>query len=206
MPTKYDERAMALTSPAKSPVEVSSDTPRSYLVRSVFDAQRATGEAHEAFLRVAHQCAELLGKHLAFQFKLIETGKNGRDHGSESFDRTTDVSRAPDFPRIDPEPVWLDRSQCLEFAIGSIGAVMGPEFAEIDGFPTRVRLPDEPLMLVDRILSIEGHPRSPGTSTAGGLPRRSRSKRVKRTCCSALISALTSRRRVWLYTDFWTPP
>jgi 3-hydroxymyristoyl/3-hydroxydecanoyl-(acyl carrier protein) dehydratase len=160
MPTKYDERAMALTSPAKSPVEVSSDTPRSYLVRSVFDAQRATGEAHEAFLRVAHQCAELLGKQLAYQFKLIETGKNGRDHGSESFDRTTDVSRAPDFPRIDPEPVWLDRSQCLEFAIGSIGAVMGPEFAEIDGFPTRVRLPDEPLMLVDRILSIEGHPRS----------------------------------------------
>ena len=38
--------------------------------------------------------------------------------------------------------------------------VLGPEFAGIDRFPTRVRLPDEPLMLVDRILSVEGQPRS----------------------------------------------
>jgi hypothetical protein len=54
----------------------------------------------------------------------------------------------------------LDRDQCLEFAIGSIGRVLGPAFAEIDTFPTRVRLPDEPLMLVDRILTIEGEPLS----------------------------------------------
>src|SRR5439155_2215728 len=37
---------------------------------------------------------------------------------------------------------------------------LGPEFASVDAYPTRVRLPDEPLMLVDRILSIEGEPRS----------------------------------------------
>ncbi len=44
----------------------------------------------------------------------------------------------------------------MEFAIGSIAKVLGPEFAEVDTYPVRVRLPDEPLMLVDRILSIEG--------------------------------------------------
>ena len=33
-------------------------------------------------------------------------------------------------------------------------------FAEIDRHPTRVRLPDEPLMLVDRILEIDGEPLS----------------------------------------------
>ena len=38
--------------------------------------------------------------------------------------------------------------------------MLGPEFAEVDAFPTRVRLPDEPLMLVDRIVSISGTPRS----------------------------------------------
>ncbi|RIK75612.1 MAG: type I polyketide synthase [Planctomycetota bacterium] len=54
-----------------------------------------------------------------------------------------------------PAPV-LDREQCLEFAIGSIAEVLGPQFAEVDSFPTRVRLPDEPLMLVDRITEIEG--------------------------------------------------
>ena len=38
--------------------------------------------------------------------------------------------------------------------------MLGPEFAAIDRFPTRVRLPDEPLMLVDRILSSRASQRS----------------------------------------------
>lgn len=59
--------------------------------------------------------------------------------------------------------VLLDRAMCLEFAVGSIAKVLGPEFAEVDTFPTRVRLPDEPLMLVDRILALEGEPRSLGS-------------------------------------------
>src|SRR5581483_5284790 len=56
--------------------------------------------------------------------------------------------------------VWLERAQCLEFAVGSIASVLGSAFAEADAFPTRVRLPDEPLMLVDRILEVSGEPRS----------------------------------------------
>jgi 3-hydroxymyristoyl/3-hydroxydecanoyl-(acyl carrier protein) dehydratase len=50
--------------------------------------------------------------------------------------------------------------------VGSIASVLGEEFAEVDLHPTRVRLPDEPLMLVDRILSIEGESRS---MTAGKI-------------------------------------
>ena len=61
-----------------------------------------------------------------------------------------------------PTPV-LDRAQCMEFAVGSIGAVLGPMFAPADAFPTRVRLPDEPLMLVDRVVALEGEPGSMGT-------------------------------------------
>ncbi|MFL5327830.1 MAG: beta-ketoacyl synthase N-terminal-like domain-containing protein [Gemmataceae bacterium] len=57
-------------------------------------------------------------------------------------------------------PTALDRSQCLAFATGDVAPVVGPRFAEIDYFPTRVRLPDEPLMLVDRILAIEAQPLS----------------------------------------------
>ena len=52
------------------------------------------------------------------------------------------------------------RDMCLTFARGSVAAVLGPEFAPIDAHPTRVRLPDEPLMLCDRIMSVEGEPRS----------------------------------------------
>jgi PfaB family protein len=51
---------------------------------------------------------------------------------------------------------WLDRDGCLAFARGAIAPVLGEFFAPIDAYPTRVRLPDEPLMLVDRILSISG--------------------------------------------------
>ncbi len=65
------------------------------------------------------------------------------------------------FPVMPVEPpTSLNREQCMEFAIGKIGRVLGQKFAEIDKHPTRVRLPDEPLMLVDRILSIEGEPLS----------------------------------------------
>lgn len=53
-------------------------------------------------------------------------------------------------------PPAFDRELCMEFAIGKLGNVLGPEFAVVDSYPTRVRLPDEPLMLVDRILTVEG--------------------------------------------------
>ncbi|MGC8641626.1 MAG: type I polyketide synthase, partial [Isosphaeraceae bacterium] len=73
--------------------------------------------------------------------------------------RTADPTGAMPEPN-ESVPMRLDRDKCLEFAIGSIGAVLGSEYAEIDSHPTRVRLPDEPLMLVDRIVRIEGQPRS----------------------------------------------
>ncbi len=60
-----------------------------------------------------------------------------------------------------PAPAF-DRRQCLEFARGLAANVLGPAFAEVDTFAVRVRLPDEPLMLVDRILSVEGEPLSLG--------------------------------------------
>ena len=63
-------------------------------------------------------------------------------------------------PAPSPQPPVLGREMCMEFAIGSIAKVLGPAFAEVDSYPTRVRLPDEPLMLVDRIITIEGEPRS----------------------------------------------
>lgn len=50
----------------------------------------------------------------------------------------------------------FSREMCLEFATGSVARVLGPEFAVVDTYAVRVRLPDEPLMLVDRILSVEG--------------------------------------------------
>lgn len=55
-------------------------------------------------------------------------------------------------------PTAFDRAQCLAFAVGTIAEVLGPAYADVDAHPTRVRLPDEPLMLVDRIVQVEGAP------------------------------------------------
>jgi len=63
-------------------------------------------------------------------------------------------------PAPTAKPVFMDRQACLEFAVGKIGAVLGEAFAHVDSYPTRVRLPDEPLMLVDRIVSVTGAPNS----------------------------------------------
>ena len=54
----------------------------------------------------------------------------------------------------------MDRAACLEFAVGKIGAVLGEAFAHVDAYPTRVRLPDEPLMLCDRVMSVTGEANS----------------------------------------------
>jgi acyl transferase domain-containing protein/3-hydroxymyristoyl/3-hydroxydecanoyl-(acyl carrier protein) dehydratase len=133
---------------------------RSHLPRAVHDAERATAEAHEVFLRVANGANDLVGKHIAYQLELIGEYERGINRNVRPTSTDAIVPRVEPGPRSSPSAVWLDRSKCLEFAIGSIGVVLGSDFAEIDRFPTRVRLPDEPLMLVDRILSIEGVPRS----------------------------------------------
>src|SRR5262249_29629381 len=110
---------------------------------------------------------DLMCRQLEFQLALLDASTGGRP---------TDV-QPPDLPagpaNVKPEaiisgidsspgssstPLSLDRNQWLEFAGGSIAAVLGPHYAAVDRFPTRVRLPDEPLMLVDRILAIEGQP------------------------------------------------
>jgi acyl transferase domain-containing protein/3-hydroxymyristoyl/3-hydroxydecanoyl-(acyl carrier protein) dehydratase len=123
----------------------------------------AKADAHAAFLRFSQNLVQSVTGQMAFQMSLMERG--GVD--LPTFIRNAQASAAATLSmesRLDGSsknvPVALDRRQCLEFAVGALGNVLGPDFAEVDRFPTRVRLPDEPLMLVDRILSITGEPRS----------------------------------------------
>jgi 3-hydroxymyristoyl/3-hydroxydecanoyl-(acyl carrier protein) dehydratase/malonyl CoA-acyl carrier protein transacylase len=99
-------------------------------------------QAHAAYLRLSQSIQHGFADVLAFQGQLFEQVLAG----------------GVNLPV--PPAVALDRARCLEFAFGKIGDVLGPDFAVIDTFATRVRLPDEPLMLVDRILTVEGEPLS----------------------------------------------
>jgi acyl transferase domain-containing protein/3-hydroxymyristoyl/3-hydroxydecanoyl-(acyl carrier protein) dehydratase len=119
----------------------------------IVNTNEAYSDAHAAFLRYNNSVTRSAADNLAFQTALLQA----------LVARGAPVAEHPgvNTPGGAPgTPVALNRQQCLEFAIGSIARVLGPEFAPVDAYPTRVRLPDEPLMLVDRILAIEGEPRS----------------------------------------------
>lgn len=66
-------------------------------------------------------------------------------------------------PPSDPvKPLLYDKDACLTFARGRVADVLGSRFEVVDTYPVRVRLPEPPLMLVDRILSISGTKGTPG--------------------------------------------
>ncbi len=112
-------------------------------------AQTAVAEAHGAFLRVQQSLTQTTIATLQLQNELIRRLMG--DDGPASIAVFADPYAVPRS---------LNFEQCTEYAIGKIGRVLGPLFAEIDDYPTRVRLPEGPLMLVDRVLNIEGEPKS----------------------------------------------
>ena len=148
------------------------------LLLAAADAERATLQAHEAYLKFSSGLAETLAQAVAAQIGLLDTAARAgvaidptsvpalsvarmpavvtaRDPANDAKPAATALRRPADgIPRA------LDRAACLEFGRGLVGRVLGAQFAAADAHPTRVRLPDEPLMLVDRILEIEGEPLS----------------------------------------------
>ncbi len=146
--------AAAPTSPPAAIPQREAAVALSSVVALAASGEVARGEAHAAYLRFASAVQGSIAEQAAFQTRLLQTVLE-RSCG-------TLPASAPQGtqPRADEPPRALERAQCLEFAVGSAGRVLGPRFAPADAFPTRVRLPDEPLMLVDRILHIEGEPLS----------------------------------------------
>ncbi|MBI3565862.1 MAG: type I polyketide synthase, partial [Elusimicrobia bacterium] len=121
-------------------------------------AAELTVKAHETFLKMSERFNAFQVRNLSEQIRLA-TGGSGAA-------QPTLVSGTASVPRPDPtapqapSKPFMDRDACLEFAVGKIGRVLGESFAHADAYPTRVRLPGEPLMLVDRILSVKGVPHS----------------------------------------------
>ncbi|MCV7056695.1 beta-ketoacyl synthase N-terminal-like domain-containing protein [Mycolicibacterium gilvum] len=60
------------------------------------------------------------------------------------------------------EPLWT-RAQLEVLAGGRISEVLGPIFAELDRYDRLVRMPEPPLLLADRVMSIDGEPATMGT-------------------------------------------
>ncbi|HEV2946093.1 MAG TPA: beta-ketoacyl synthase N-terminal-like domain-containing protein [Gemmataceae bacterium] len=134
------------------------------LTQQMVGSRSATAAAHETFLRFSQNLSQAYADCLKFQMPLLHAAGPALDVISEN--REWRETLVPPSSILDQSSystatsIGFDRTQCLEFGVGSIGRVLGRAFAEVDRFPTRVRLPDEPLMLVDRIVSVSGEPRS----------------------------------------------
>ena len=120
---------------------------------------RATANAHQKFLQFSQESMV----NIEHQFKTLtqlasQVTANTQDSITENQpnEDQTDKDQADEVDIIQPTNFFLDRNQCLEYAVGKAGNVLGKEFDIIDTYPVRVRLPAEPLMLVDRILDIQG--------------------------------------------------
>jgi acyl transferase domain-containing protein/3-hydroxymyristoyl/3-hydroxydecanoyl-(acyl carrier protein) dehydratase len=108
------------------------------LVREMARTSQLTADAHQAFLQLSSD----LTRNAAALVAGIDEDVIVQEDEAEAHPRKSVVA--------------FDRDMCMAFAIGSVANVLGPRFAEVDRYPARVRLPDEPLMLVDRILTVEG--------------------------------------------------
>ncbi|NUM34451.1 MAG: type I polyketide synthase [Candidatus Brocadiae bacterium] len=147
------------------------------------NTQTSRTQAHEAYLQFQQSMNQIFSQMSAWQISQIASFEGKGDSIPFALESETLQPQEPvveDQPSLNiPAPLlWkdpdskpiakqpenltekpaLDRSQCLEFAVGSIARVLGEKFSQVDSHPTRVRLPAEPLMLVDRIMKIEGEP------------------------------------------------
>jgi len=70
----------------------------------------------------------------------------------------TEASRSQAYPVHATMPqtsLFLDRQQLQVHACGKLSAIFGQSFSPLDNFSLRVRMPEPPLLLTDRVLSID---------------------------------------------------
>ncbi|MDH3874384.1 MAG: hypothetical protein OET07_09540, partial [Desulfobacteraceae bacterium] len=128
------------------------------LMNTLTETTQATADAHQAFLDFSNELTQSFEKTFTTQARLLESLIADKSL------QTQDGLPGQDQRKTTQQPIEpaFDRDMCMEFAIGSVAKVLGPEFAVVDTRNVRVRLPDEPLMLVDRILSVQGEKQSMG--------------------------------------------
>jgi 3-oxoacyl-(acyl-carrier-protein) synthase/3-hydroxymyristoyl/3-hydroxydecanoyl-(acyl carrier protein) dehydratase len=126
--------------------------PASSIWQQLIDHQKIVAQSHESFLRYRLEGDALLQS-------LLQQSSVPSSHPYP--EPEVRIQRWVHEP-FNKEPALFDYDACKEFAAGRIAPVFGPDFAIVDTFPTRVRLPDERLLLCHRVMKIEGEARSLG--------------------------------------------
>lgn len=180
-PDQFDSAPREMPGTTETPAAAEASTGRAMrcaaggLAAELARTAEATAQAHGAFLRFSEEAAQAATAAYALRANLAASLQGG---GSDLFQLArppteslpqggTDAAAGVRFhadrgvrASRTTSTVAFDRPLCLEFARGLLAPVLGEDFAVVDSYPVRVRLPDEPLMLVDRILSIDGAAKS----------------------------------------------
>ncbi len=127
------------------------------LMQSVQENARTSSEAHQSYLEISSRITKGYQEAMALQAQLLSAQM-------QQAHETGTVATGPGTHPASTEPAPLySRKDCLTFATGCVAEVFGPEFQVVDTYNARVRLPDEPLMLVDRVVSLVGEKCSLGS-------------------------------------------
>jgi 3-hydroxymyristoyl/3-hydroxydecanoyl-(acyl carrier protein) dehydratase/malonyl CoA-acyl carrier protein transacylase len=163
-PPRSDSLANRGLSDRRRPMPVAPEnrSPQAQLIDGLTRTMSATAAAHKQYLDFSIDLTRAYEEAIADHARLVET--LSRCNAAESGIRPERIDRSQSGGAA--APTAYNRQQCLEFATGSVAKVMGPDFAPADTYRTRVRLPAEPLMLVDRIVSVDG---VKGSLTSGRL-------------------------------------
>ena len=129
-----------------------SDAPWAQLLEAAQRNMETTASAHRQFLDFSQELTRNVAEAVDLQTRLLGLDARLTD---EPPDQPEAAAAAMQVPKS-PSPPAYDREMCMAFAVGSVGRVLGPAFDVVDTHRVRVRLPDEPLMLVDRIVSVQG--------------------------------------------------
>ena len=112
--------------------------------------------AHSAFLQARREGLQQIGKMIQLQTKVAAPGLLSQSSSPEMFETPvcSFPAEAHRRPAKSPEVIW-DEADLLEFAGGKIADVFGEEYAIIDSYRRRVRLPMEPYLLVSRVTKLD---------------------------------------------------
>jgi PfaB family protein len=136
----------------ESTPEILSQTSQN-LMQTIQENARESAAAHQQYLEFSRQMNQAYADALSLQAKLMS------EQGT-AFSQNVKPDSIEHQQTSSAAAVAFSKDDCMEFAVGSVAKVFGSEFEVVDTYPARVRLPDEPLMLVDRVLSITGEKRS----------------------------------------------
>ncbi len=162
--TARDEKQKAISADDREYVNEESAL-QDDLIEAQTASMNATAQAHRQFLKFSADAGRAYADAFTLQNRLLVQKIDQDSTPALSYHaKKTDPLPADRLAPTEKTPLVsslaFTREQCMEFAIGSAANVLGPDFAVVDTYNVRVRLPDEPLMLVDRIIAVQGEKRS----------------------------------------------